>query len=729
MKKIKLILSIAILLFNNSIFGQISQGGEPYSFNVDLKNINQDTILLSEKIPIVNMQPIDEAIIEQIKQSNETENKPFQFAYNFYVDIDVKKSAVIDSLDVGLLYRLSIKSENAYSINLIFKKYLLPQGAKLFIYNNDKTDVIGAFTSNNNKSYGRLATVPIKGDEIIIEYFEPYYSNISGEIVIGAINHDFLDFYNENNYDKSGNCNVDINCSEGDDWQTEKRSVCKIIIGGNGLCSGTLLNNTSLDGTPYFLTANHCISSQSVAEDCVFIFNYESPSCNGGDGSSEQSVSGATLRATRSASDFTLLEFSNKPLATYNPHYAGWDNQNVVKNNVVGIHHPGGDVKKICQENDNIQSTDYLGDDVNLSLNHWKIRDWDIGVTEGGSSGSGLFDNNHRIIGQLHGGYAACVGTDDNNEPDWYGKFSTSWNSGSSSSSRLRDWLDPTNSNVTILNGANVCQEGVAEYLNITHTIEAGSVELYQATKTIIASNVIKSGANVTYEAGEDINLAPGFHAEEGCTFTAQLKDLNCVPGCYPVSIDLLPNVFTPNGDGINDNLCYPVSNATYYDFKAYNRWGNLIHSSSGNVSGDYVCVWDGAEACDGCYYAVIITFSNECNEVSEAYSIMVFTGESKSTVNKSDEQDNMLLNITQEPQIFDFNMFPNPTDGKFTVKVTSTDLPYTIDVFNSIGVLIYKVSETNLQEIAISEQLTSGVYYVRVNNGKNLITKKIIVN
>ncbi len=88
-----------------------------------------------------------------------------------------------------------------------------------------------------------------------------------------------------------------------------------------------------------------------------------------------------------------------------------------------------------------------------------------------------------------------------------------------------------------------------------------------------------------------------------------------------------------------------------------------------------------------------------------------------------------MLLNITQEPQIFDFNMFPNPTDGKFTVKVTSTDLPYTIDIFNSIGILIYKVSETNLQEIPIREKLTSGVYYVRLNNGKNLITKKIIVN
>ncbi|MBN2892441.1 MAG: gliding motility-associated C-terminal domain-containing protein [Bacteroidales bacterium] len=718
MKLKKLLIFLLALIAWNISKGQISQGGEPYSFKVDLKNKNQDTVLLSEKIPIINMQAIDKSIIEQIKQSNETENKPFQFAYSFYVDIDLKKSAVVDSLDIGLLYRLSIKSENAYSINLIFKKYLLPQGAKLFIYNNDKTDVIGAFTSNNNKSSGRLATSPVKGDEIVIEYFEPYYSNLSGEIVIGSINHDFINFSDD--FGNSSFCNIDINCDVADDWQNEKRSVCKIMMNGNSLCTGALLNNTSFDGTPYFLTANHCIGNQEEADDCVFYFNYESSTCNGGDGSLEQSVSGATIVSSNSGSDFLLLELSNKPLSTYNPYYAGWNNSDIPSLSGASITHPRGDVKKIGFYNEAITASIYGGSE------DWDVI-WESGTVEPGSSGGPLFNNAHLVIGQVHGGYPSDICTD--NDHAYFGRFDISWNSGSSANNRLRDWLDPTNSNVTTLNGANVCHEGVAKHLNITHTIEAGSVELYQATETIIASNIIRAGANVTYEAGDGINLAPGFHAEEGCTFTAQLKDFNCVPGCYPVTIDLLPNVFTPNGDGINDNLCYPVTNATHYDFKAYNRWGNLIHSSSGNVSGDYVCVWDGTGACDGCYYAVIITFSNECNEVSEAYSIMVFTGESKSTVNKSEEQDNMMLNITQEPQVFDFNMFPNPTDGKFTVKVTSTDLPYTIDIFNSTGILIYKVSETNLQEISIRKQLTSGVYYVRLNNGDNLITKKIIVN
>ncbi|MBN2664537.1 MAG: gliding motility-associated C-terminal domain-containing protein [Bacteroidales bacterium] len=745
----RLIIFTITLIILKPCLGQISQPSEPYSNRIDLRNKNMSSIILSDSIPLIKMQAVDENIIEQIKQNNEMQENSFQFAYSFYVDIDVKKNAVIDSLDVGLLYRLSINSENAYSLNLIFKKYTLPKGAKLFIYNNDKTDIIGAFTSNNNKSSGRLATVPVKGEEIIVEYFEPYYTNFTGQLVIGVISHDFIDIVNSediaNDFGNSGPCQVDINCSEGANWQTEKRAVCRIVSNGNSLCTGTLLNNTNYDGRPYFLTANHCICSQEEADDCVFIFNYESPSCDGGDGSTDQSISGATLRATNAESDFVLLEFTHKPLSTYNPYYAGWD-RNIIQNaGGVGIHHPAGDVKKIATHTITPQTSDCMDFEYNAGCgssfypneNFWKIN-WiettnGHSVTEGGSSGSPLFNNNHLVIGQLFGA-GGCDNPNCNNPANDianYGKISASWDLGSNSESRLRDWLDPLNSNVTTLNGANVCQQGVAEHLTITHTIESGAVELYQATKTITASNIIRSGANVTYEAGEGISLEPNFLAEEGCTFTAQIKSLNCVPGCYPVTIDLLPNIFTPNGDGINDELCYPVTNATYYDFEAYNRWGNLIHSSSGSVSGDYVCVWDGDDACSGCYYAVIITFGNECNEVTEAYSIMVLTDEDKNITDTTNTKDAMLLNIVEEPQTFGFELYPNPTSDYFSIKITTSEFsPYSIDIFNSTGVLIYKISEVNEQEITLSnEYFTSGVYYVRLKNDKNIVTKKLIVN
>jgi hypothetical protein len=68
-----------------------------------------------------------------------------------------------------------------------------------------------------------------------------------------------------------------------------------------------------------------------------------------------------------------------------------------------GMHHPGGGIKKICQDTDALTQATF-----NLAP-CWKISTWEQGVTEGGSSGSPLFDQNHRIVGQLFGGQASCA--------------------------------------------------------------------------------------------------------------------------------------------------------------------------------------------------------------------------------------------------------------------------------------------------------------------------------
>ena len=244
----------------------------------------------------------------------------------------------------------------------IFSEYHVPPCAKLFMYNESYEHIIGAFTSNNNKDDKVLAVSPVAGEKIIIEYFEPYFSDFIGSLVISKVSHDFLDILNtkENGVKASGSCNVDANCPEGNNWQKEKRSVCRILINGSGLCTGSLINNTSNDGRAYFLTANHCISSQQIASASIFYFNYEKNSCNSGSGSLSQSISGATLRATRANSDFTLLELSKKPLSTYRPFFAGWDRNNTQNEGGVGIHHPSGDVKKISTYTMIPQSTSYL---------------------------------------------------------------------------------------------------------------------------------------------------------------------------------------------------------------------------------------------------------------------------------------------------------------------------------------------------------------------------------
>jgi hypothetical protein len=207
-----------------------------------------------------------------------------------------------------------------------------------------------------------------------------------------------------------------------------------------------MINNVREDLIPYLLTANHCLGGDAT---WIIMFNYESPNCSNIDGPTNQTVSGTTRKANNSASDFALLRLSTTPPTSYEVHYAGWTRSSFAATSSVGIHHPSLDIKKISFENNTAISTNYPWDPYDPQNSHWKVI-WNDGTTEGGSSGSPLFDPNHRIVGQLHGGTAECAKP---NDPDYYGKFSMSWSYGSSSSTRLRDWIDPDNTNPYSLSG------------------------------------------------------------------------------------------------------------------------------------------------------------------------------------------------------------------------------------------------------------------------------------
>src|SRR5664279_3624818 len=113
-------------------------------------------------------------------------------------------------------------------------------------------------------------------------------------------------------------------------------------------CTGFLVNNVKEDGTPYFQTANHCISTNSQAATLVTYFNYENSTCTSSDATTNQTLSGATLKATNSYSDFTLLLLNEYPPASYLPYYAGWDASSRSPQNGTCIHHPEGTPKCIA---------------------------------------------------------------------------------------------------------------------------------------------------------------------------------------------------------------------------------------------------------------------------------------------------------------------------------------------------------------------------------------------
>lgn len=434
----KHIIYILIFLFTETIgFSQINIGGKPISFSE--KN-------LKKEISQINLQKQNNEKLLKLANKNKTKEHPWKFGKNINVSINLKNQATIDNLPNGKLYKLSIKSEGAKSLNLRFSNFHIPKNASLYIYNEDKNDILGGFTSANNKDNKIFATSILKGDKIILEYYEENNSEFKGTLIIDRVTHAFRNPFNfTKSFGSSGECNINVACDDGT-WQNEIKSVCMLLTGGSAFCSGALVNNTLEDGTPYILTANHCYKDPS---DMVFMFNWESTTCNNPTISpSHNDLSGAELIARNSASDFCLLKIDNAPPFSYNVYYSGWDKTDNASASSVGIHHPHGDIKKISYDNDASISDQYMGNQ-GIDNSHWQVT-WDAGTTEGGSSGSPLFNENHQIIGQLHGGDAACSNLEGS---DWYGKFSYSWDYEDIPEARLKDWLNPTNSSINTLSG------------------------------------------------------------------------------------------------------------------------------------------------------------------------------------------------------------------------------------------------------------------------------------
>jgi hypothetical protein len=354
--------------------------------------------------------------------------------------------------DGSAIWRASFRVPGASSVNLVFSPYQVNRGVRTYVYDKLQKTVLGAFSDANNKVFSKLATANIPGDEIVVEIQVPPYLKSAGAIGIRSIGCDLAsDPHPESIYDewfgKSGSCNIDVNCNTDSMVQRVKNAVVRIVFNGSERCTGTLVNNTREDGTNYVLTAEHCINREDIANEAVFYFDYESPYCNGPDGSVQKSLSGATIKATGGKLDFTLLELLEPIPFTYKPYYAGWDYTGRKPESGYTIHHPMGDVKKISQEEHPLTVDDFMNDYNPAS--HWLVGHWESGTTEKGSSGSPLFDSRGHVVGTLSGGLADC----ENPEKDYFQMFSHCWDDYHDPYHQLACWLDPQYQDVGLLGG------------------------------------------------------------------------------------------------------------------------------------------------------------------------------------------------------------------------------------------------------------------------------------
>ncbi len=700
---------ILFLLQGIHTFAQLSRGGRPIVNNI--KN----------SIPYICMPEVPNDSI--LNANKESRLKPFQFAYAFRVTINTANSGVwIKNTDGSLVWRLGITSAGAYSLNIIFNQFKPAPGALLFVYDPSRKVILGGFDETSGSINNIFAISPIPGDSIILEYQVPSFSKQKGFLQIEKVGHDFTGTFGksrlkDSRFNLSGNCNVDINCSDGNDWQTEKRAVVRYLYSGVYYCTGTLINNSMQNGIPYVLTANHCVSSASVANGVVFVFGYESSTCDGADGSVSNSLSGAKLVATNSNLDFTLLKLKNTPPNNYNPYYAGWITTSSAATKTVSIHHPMGDVKKISTDNNApITSSFMSGYDANA---HWKILNWEKGTTEKGSSGSPLFDQNHRIVGTLTGGDALC-GSSVN---DYYAKFSRQWNDYADTNNQLKYWLDPLKSGTTSITGydpmATICDtlsnlvQSDTLFSDTLQNPNWGYTLGHNSLNHISFAEHFQSPNN-NYVKGIDLNISKAISGNTLSTISIKVWKGKNKPDSLLYEQAIQINTLTPNSIhhitfdsavivDTNFYIGYTVSYLFSDTFVLFHRKARISDTSNSTWVNDgiqwhrYKDIWGYGTSID-----------------IKTYICSGIVGIKRQQA------------ITQQT----LQIYPNPTDGLITIIPDESwkGISY-ISVYDMTGSLLIEktANKKTTTELDLSV-LSQGLYILSVRNNDQQKTRKIIL-
>lgn len=423
----------------------------------ELPRIRSEAVSTLAAIPVRRLPAVNSELLEDEDNAAAGPATPVRVAAPSRVHLRPGRGGSIEELQGGgHLWRLRVSADGASDLQFGFRRFHLPPGATLHVSSESYDYTAGPWTSEQHTPQGKLWTPAVPGDRAFVELYIPAGEETRTKLVLSYVGRGYRDLVAmESPLQRWQICEIDVACPEGTAFANEIRSVARYTFTtgtGSYLCTGTLIMDAIASYRAWFLTASHCAVTKSVSPTVVTYWNYQAPTCGSfTSGSVTQTMSGATFRASREDVDFRLLELSSKPPDNFYVFYAGWDRTSQAASSSVGIHHPSGGEKSICVNSNAVTSiASCIG--TSNTQTHWKVDDWEEGITESGSSGSGLFSaGSKKLVGFLSGGSSSC-----NNRAgsDCYGKFTVAWD-GPSAASRLRDWLDPTSSGALNSTGGN----------------------------------------------------------------------------------------------------------------------------------------------------------------------------------------------------------------------------------------------------------------------------------
>ena len=481
----------------------------------------------------VDAPDFDKAVQEMEWQSQQTGREMVGSVIPADVDFfQVAARTVQDGLETWML---EVHVPGALATCIYFDDFHLPAGATLHFHTPEgKYDEVwseGPVTDAENNTHRRWTNDEVPGDALVMVYRCP--EGTTQQATLGMCGVGFFARHQrfphpwDSQVSRGGSepCQVDVNCPEGDSWQCEKDAVVKLRItqgGGIYLCSGSMVNNTARDCRQLMLSSFHCADEVEENEWPFFKvqFNYEYFECGGVQSINSRTRTGVihltdsddSFNGQINGSDFLLVEVEDPIIDSWEPFYAGWDASGFNGNGGVGIHHPSGDRKKISTyTNSPVNSNAYS------SGAHWRVQwtatETDHGVTEGGSSGSPIFEESHRIIGTLTGGSSYC---DYPYAPDYYGKMSYHWdgNNPIPTSMRLKAFLDPVGTGEELMNGSYVQDAGEGNVsCDLYTSCEATRVEDRFLSGLTIIPNPTQGSVAITCPAGFECEHIQWFDA------------------------------------------------------------------------------------------------------------------------------------------------------------------------------------------------------------------------
>lgn len=365
------------------------------------------------------------------------------------------------------LWRLAVDAPAAKALDFHFNRFDLPEGAALWIRSADGSDALGPYGRGDMRREGELYTPLLGGDAALLELEVADADRGRVALALGGVTRAYRGPFGEPQSadgaaPKSGSCNVDVACPQGDPWRPQIASVAHYTFqrdGSSFVCTGQYTRDASAADNRLFTTANHCIGTDTHARTMVFYWGYENATCRTPGsaasgtriplaGNFRATQSGARLLGTHGDSDFTVVRMDVDVPGAAQAVATGWDRRENIPASTFSVHHPQGHEKRISFDSDPPLLRNATAPGINGNR-FWHILAWNLGTTEGGSSGSGLWNPDGRLIGVLTGGEASCT----NNVNDYYGRLSTAWEGGGTPSTRVRDWLDPFNTNAQFTDG------------------------------------------------------------------------------------------------------------------------------------------------------------------------------------------------------------------------------------------------------------------------------------